>query len=82
MFYLPTTVGFENQRIPIDKDGISVATEITGITQSPVHRKKDIFDLLECHVYLNNLAVGSSAESALDVYVKLIGFLHDDGIVF
>ena len=28
------------------------------------------------------VTVGSSDESALDVYVKLIGLLHDDGIVF
>ena len=82
LFYLPTTVGYEHQGIPVDKDDISVASEIIGITQPPVHRNKDIFDLLECYVYLNNLAVGSSAESALDVYVKLIGLLHDDGIVF
>ena len=63
-------------------NNITVATEIIGITQPPIHRNKDIFDFLECYVYLNNLAVGSSAKSALDVYVKLIGFLHDDGIVF
>ena len=61
---------------------ISVATEIIEITQPPVDKNKDIFDLLECYVYLNNIAVGSSAESALDVYVKLIGFLHDGGIMF
>ena len=82
LFYLPTTVGYEHQGIPVDKNDITVAAEIIGITQPPIHRNKDIFDLLECYVYLNNLAIGSSAESALDVYVKLIGFLPDDGIVF
>ena len=32
LFYLPTTIGFEHQGIPVDKDGISVATKIIGIT--------------------------------------------------
>ena len=82
LFYLPTIVGFEHQGIPIEKDDISVATEIIGITQPPAHRNKDIFDLVECYVYLNNLIVGSSVESALGVYVKLIGLLHGDEIVF
>ena len=82
LFHLLTTVGYEHQGIPVDKNDITAATEIIGITQPPIHRNKDVFDLLECYIYLNNLAVGSSAKSALDVYVKLIGFLHDDGIVF
>ena len=82
LFYLPITVGYEHQGIAVDKNEIAVATEIIGITQPPVHRNKDIFDLLKCYVYLNNLAVSSSAESALDAYEKLIGFLYDDGIVF
>ena len=82
-YYLPTTVGYEHQGILVDKNDRTVATEIIGITQPPIPRNKNIFDLLECYVYLNNIAVDSSAESALDVYVKLIiGFLHDDRIVF
>ena len=81
LLYLPTTVGYEHQGIPVDKYDISVATEIIGITQLPLYRNIDIFDLLECYGYLNNLAVGSSAESALDICVKLIGFLHDDEFV-
>ena len=54
LFYFPTTVGYEHQSIPVGKDDISVVTEIIGITQPPAHRNKDIFDLLECYVYLNN----------------------------
>ena len=40
------------------------------------------WDLWETSHAGGGLTVCSSAESALDVYVKLIGFLHDDGIVF
>ena len=81
LFYLPTTVGYEHEGKPVDKDDISVVTEIIGIAHPRVHRNKDIFDLLEFYVYFNKLATDSSAKSALDVYVKLIGFLHDEGIV-
>ena len=38
--------------------------------------------MLECYVYLNNLAVGRNGKSELDVYVKLIEFLNDEWIVF
>ena len=54
LFYFPTTVGYEHSGIPVGKDYISLATEIIGINQPPAHRNKDIFDLLECYVYLNN----------------------------
>ena len=43
LFYLPTTIGFEHQGIPVDKDGISVATEIIG---TPNHQ------LIETKIFL------------------------------
>ena len=45
LFYLPITSGYEHQGIAVDKNEITVATEIIGITQPPHHRNKDIFDL-------------------------------------
>ena len=45
LLYLPTTVGYEHQGIPVDKNDITVATEIIG---SPNDQFIEIKILLIC----------------------------------
>jgi hypothetical protein len=82
LFYFPGSFGYDHQGIGVNTDDLVVAEDMLGIDSFPICRNKDLFELFDCYVHLHNLVVGSNADDALNLYISLLGYLHDDNLIF
>ena len=79
LFTSPETVGFSNKGIPVDLRDLVVAENLIGISHHPIWKNKDMYELLVCYLSLNRLKQATNPEDGLDLYVKLLSFLNNDG---
>lgn len=76
LFYMPNTVGFQLKGINVDEDQINVIENMLGIEHAPMYKNRDLWELLFCYLQIYNLDSPQDAESALDLFVRLLEILR------
>lgn len=81
LFYIPSSIGYSNQGLPVDCFQISMLENIIGISHHPVFKDKDLHDLLICYMHIHHLQVPMDAEKSLKTYVRLLRYVSNDKFV-
>ena len=58
---------------------IYAAENVIGISRHPIWKDKDMHELLVCYLILSRLKHATNPEDGLDLYVKLLSLLNNDG---
>lgn len=81
LFGVPSVVGHRNHGIHVNDEDLDIVSEVLGIDQYPVYRNKDMHDLLICYVHINDITIAKDAEGGIDMYIKLLQCLENDGFM-
>ena len=79
LFNVPSTANAEFQGIEVTNEDITVAKDVIGIDCSPLWKNRDLHELLQCYIRIHNLRIPLAADDALDLFVKLLEHLENDG---
>lgn len=79
LYAIPEESGFTEQgSVPSEVD-LNIAADIIRIHHCPVSKNNDLYELLECYCQIENILRPSDAFTGLDIYVKLLELLENDG---
>ena len=71
--------GFTYAGVKIDDEKIAIARDLLGTEHCAVYRNRDLNDMFICYCEIHNLNIPEDAESALELYTSLLGYLEEDG---
>ena len=78
LFYVPSIAGFTYAGAKVDDEKIAIARDLLGTEHWPVYRNGDLNDIFICYCEIHNLNIQQDAESALELYASLLGYLEED----
>ena len=78
LFHFPEKTGFEKQSIPVTHEEIRIVEDIFRIDNPPMTKDEDIFELFFCYMGMCGFQNPQDPESALDLYVNMLGVLEND----
>ena len=81
LFNSPSLIGYTNQGIKVKQIDISIAQDTVGFGYHPVFKDEDLHELLLCYVGIHQLVLPKDADAAINMFIKLLRFLHDNGFI-
>ena len=78
LFYVPSMAGFTYGSIKVDEEKIAIARDLLGTEHCPVYRNRDLNDIFIRYCEVHNLKIPQDAESALELYTSLLGYIEED----
>ena len=79
LFHIPHTVGFVHKGTSVEQQDLDIAVNQLAINHHPVYRDKDLHELLMCYVHIHSIKMARDAEDGLNMYIKLLNLLSNDG---
>ena len=65
--------------LTVSEEDLTIAENIVGLDHHPLHRNKNLHELLICYIHIHDIEIARDAESRLEMYIKLLRNSNSDG---